>query len=436
MTKIELPRDFAKEISIALDFPAEKVTEYFEIGEDKQGWFYAKKKPKVWLDKTQFKTLCTLCRDYGGQYANDKYTFMVPGPYAKKETSPPVPTTLNEPAGSQRERAPEKEPTGVTPQVVSMDTTKPTYITVPVNALLSMPFQSRSTEDPELAELIESIKIYGVLEPILVRPKPGGLNEIVAGERRVRAAKKAGLTEVPVIIKWLTDQEAYEIQLIENIQRKDLADIEKARMLDYMIKKFGYTQEELAEKLGKSKAWLSLHLQMLELEKVYPGKPEIGKLTERQAREILAAPEEKREEILKQIAETGEVPSSREIHRAVHPERVVPCAGCGVATSEAVHLDGKFYCANCAEKMVEEARRGVQPEKPLERGIDSQAAYKQSGSAFPETAPEGSSENVPVEEPKPEKIDIGKFECPVCHQIFNVIHVANNLHRLERVRKA
>ena len=111
MTKIELPRDFAREISLALDFPAEKVTEYFEISEDKQGWFCAKKKPKVWLDKTQFKTLCAVCRDYGGRYINDKYTFEIPGPYVKKETSPPAAAAQNEPAGSKQETAPEKEPT-------------------------------------------------------------------------------------------------------------------------------------------------------------------------------------------------------------------------------------------------------------------------------------------------------------------------------------
>jgi len=89
-----------------------------------------------------------------------------------------------------------------------------------------------------------------------------------------------------------------------------------------MIKKFGHTQEALARKVGKSKAWVSQHIAMLELEKVHPGELQTGELTERQAREILAAPEEKREEIIDQINETGEIPSAREIRRAVQPEQL------------------------------------------------------------------------------------------------------------------
>lgn len=124
---------------------------------------------------------------------------------------------------------------------------------VPLKALLSMPFQCRTNpDDPEMAELTESIRTLGVLQPILVRPKPNGLYEIVYGQRRARAAEKAGLIEVPANIRILSDQEAYEIQFTENLQREDLSNMEKARMLDFMIKKFGCLQKDLAQKLGKS----------------------------------------------------------------------------------------------------------------------------------------------------------------------------------------
>jgi ParB family chromosome partitioning protein len=231
-----------------------------------------------------------------------------------------------------------------------------------------MPFQSRTTEDPELEELVQSLKTYGLLEPILVRRKPSGALEVVAGERRLKAAKQAGLTDIPVVIKPLSDQEACEVQLIENVQRKDLVDIEKARMLDYMIKQFGYLQKDLAKKLGKSEAWISNHLAMLKLKQLYPGKVNEAKITEKQAREILSASPEKREEIIKQVAETGEVPSSREIHRAVQPEPVTTT----IPSTESV------------------------PEAPT---------------------------------PKPEEKDVGEFECPLCHFKARIAHADPNKHK-------
>jgi ParB family chromosome partitioning protein len=294
---------------------AQGVDQLFDFSEDKEGYFWAHLKPKQWLDKAQFKTMCALARDLGGEgYLKGAKAWKVPGPCVKK------PDTTSTPAEDARSKT---EPSGVTPHVVSQDKSKPPQFTVPIKALLSLPFQSRhSLEGPGLDELAENMKFVGLLHPIVVRAKPSGLYEIVTGERRVAAAKKLGWIEISANIKILSDEEAYETQFSENIHREDLSDMEKARWLDFMIKKFGHTQEALAQKVGKSKAWVSQHIAMLELEKVHPGELQTGELTERQAREILAAPEEKREEIIDQINETGEIPSAREIRRAVQPEQL------------------------------------------------------------------------------------------------------------------
>ena len=314
---MKLLSDFGKKISETLGMTVQGVEEFFEVYEDREGYFIAKPKPSTrWIDTPQFNAMCTLARRLGGDYVEGARAWKVPGPFAKKTNT----TSTPEPAKDARSKT---EPSGVTPRSMTDDKSRPPQFMVPVKALLSMPFQSRVTSKmANLDELVESIRSVGVLHPILVRPKPDGLYEVVMGERRVAAAKKLGLFEVPATIRFLSDQEAYEIQLAENIQREDLSDMEKARMLDFMIKKFGYTQRALAEKLCKHEAWVSHHLSMLEFEKLAPGQVQEGKITERQAREILAAPEEKREEILDRINETGEIPSAREIRRAVQPERL------------------------------------------------------------------------------------------------------------------
>ncbi len=119
-----------------------------------------------------------------------------------------------------------------------------------------------------LIELAESLKNTGMLQPILVRPTPSADNfEIIAGERRWRAAQKAGLHEVPVLVHLLDEQEVLEIALIENMQREDLNAIEEANGLKKLQSKFDYTQEMLAERLGKSRSAIANSLRLLNLSK-------------------------------------------------------------------------------------------------------------------------------------------------------------------------
>ena len=134
-----------------------------------------------------------------------------------------------------------------------------------LDELRSNPYQPRKVFDPEgLNELASSIKEYGVFEPIIVKKSIKGY-EIVAGERRSLAAKKAGLSEIPAIVRDLTDDEMMSIALLENIQREDLNAIEEALAYKKMIEHMGLTQEELAKKVGKSRSHITNMLGLLKL---------------------------------------------------------------------------------------------------------------------------------------------------------------------------
>ncbi len=124
-----------------------------------------------------------------------------------------------------------------------------------------------------LEELAGSIKTYGIIQPLLVQPK-GRFYEIVAGERRFRAAKLAGLTEVPVVIGSFDKQKKTEIALIENLQREDLNPMEEARAMDELIREYKMTQKELAERLSRDRATIANMLRLLQLD------PEVQKLVE------------------------------------------------------------------------------------------------------------------------------------------------------------
>jgi ParB family transcriptional regulator, chromosome partitioning protein len=126
---------------------------------------------------------------------------------------------------------------------------------IPIEDVLANPNQPRQTLG-DLSELAASVRQKGILEPILVRPK-GGRFEIIAGERRFRAAVEAGLAEIPCIVRETSDAETMELALIENLQRKDLSPFEEADGLKALAETHGYTHEKMAEKLGKSRSSLT-----------------------------------------------------------------------------------------------------------------------------------------------------------------------------------
>lgn len=163
--------------------------------------------------------------------------------------------------------------------------------------------RTKFTEEA-LSELEASIREFGVLQPLLVRPMSDGSYKIVAGERRWRAARRAELTEVPVIIKSLTDAEAAAIALIENLQREDLNPIEEAAGIKKLIEEYGYTQEEASEKLSKSRPAITNSLRLLSLPKDVLKLVEDGVISAGHARALLGLDDEQQiSDISKEIVE-------------------------------------------------------------------------------------------------------------------------------------
>lgn len=166
--------------------------------------------------------------------------------------------------------------------------------TVLLSDLEPSPFQPRRVFDEEaINDLVESIRTKGVLQPLIVRLKNGSNDkyEIVGGERRWRASQLAGLTEVPVLIKELTDKEALEVALIENLQRQDLNALEEAEGYRRLMDEFANTQEELAKAVGKSRSHVANTIRLLGLPEKVKKYLETGKLTSGHARALLTAKE-------------------------------------------------------------------------------------------------------------------------------------------------
>lgn len=177
--------------------------------------------------------------------------------------------------------------------------------TLPLREIEPDPGQPRKTFDDEtLAELSASIAEHGLLQPIAVRPKPSGGYLIVAGERRWRASRMAGLTEVPVIVKDVTDEQAMELALVENLQREDLDPVEEAVGIRELMTRCDLTQEQAARKLGKSRSALANSLRLLSLPETVLELLKSGFITVGHAKVVLGLPTpELQEEAAQMVAD-------------------------------------------------------------------------------------------------------------------------------------
>lgn len=202
--------------------------------------------------------------------------------------------------------------------------------TLSVNQLSSGKYQPRTQFDEgTLTELAESIEKNGIMQPIIVRASgTAGRYEIVAGERRWRAAKIAGLQSVPVIIRDITDKQALELALVENIQRQDLSPLEEASGYQRLIEEFTYTQEELASVVGKSRSHIANLLRLLGLPDEVKAMLDKGDLTMGHARALLNAPDPVA--LAREIVKRGlNVRQAEAVSREVqgHEKRTVTRAG-------------------------------------------------------------------------------------------------------------
>lgn len=168
---------------------------------------------------------------------------------------------------------------------------------VPIGDIVPNPQQPRTVMNPELlAELSESIKMYGIIQPLLVTEEVGvdgrTVYQLIAGERRLRAAKAAGLERVPVTIRQTTPQELLEIAIVENVQRADLNPIEEAIAYQRLMEEFGLTQREVAERVGKSRTAVANTLRLTELPAEVRASITNGEISEGHGRALLGLPGE------------------------------------------------------------------------------------------------------------------------------------------------
>src|SRR5262250_1628190 len=196
--------------------------------------------------------------------------------------SEPAPVQPQAPgtSGSAAAAVPARQPLQGGPQEIDIDLIEPS------------PYQPRTRfHEQGLDELARSIKASGIIQPLVVRPL-GSRFQLIAGERRWRAAQRAGLNKVSAIVKQVPDELALEMTLVENIQREDLNAIEAARAFERLLDEFHLTQEAVAERTGKDRATVANSIRLLKLEKQIQEWIEEGKLTAGHGRALLAVPEQ------------------------------------------------------------------------------------------------------------------------------------------------
>jgi ParB family chromosome partitioning protein len=179
---------------------------------------------------------------------------------------------------------------------------------IPVDKVTANPNQPRLSMDKAgLEDLTNSVREHGVLQPILVRPKPNGHYELIAGERRWRAAQGAGLDTIPALIEEIDDETTLEIAVIENLQREDLSPIDEALIYDKMIREHGYSIRKLAQKLGKDKGYLENRLRLADAPPEIRELVSVRKDTLSHAYELLKVKDPKKRKHLADMVARGEL---------------------------------------------------------------------------------------------------------------------------------
>lgn len=176
---------------------------------------------------------------------------------------------------------------------------------IPLDLIDPSPFQPRRRfAEDSLQELAQSIAVHGVVQPVVVRERAGRY-QLVLGERRVRASRLAGKTAVPALVRHWTDAEALEVALVENLQRDDLTPIEEAEGLRRLLDEFGWTQEQMAERIGKSRPHVTNLLRLLQLDPEAQSLVADGRLTVAHAKVLLGVPGERRAALARKAAADG-----------------------------------------------------------------------------------------------------------------------------------
>jgi ParB family chromosome partitioning protein len=208
---------------------------------------------------------------------------------------------------------------------------------LPMDRIAPNPYQARTVwKEDDLVELADSIKANGVLQPVIVRPFHGGF-QLIAGERRFRAAQLAGLAKVPALVREVSEEQLFEWSLVENIHRRDLNAIERAKAYQRYLNAFSLTQAEAAERLGEDRSVIANYLRLLDLSEDIRQMLTNGQLTAGHARAILSLPSDELRRKLANRAMAGRL-SVREVERLVR--RYLNEEGKGAATprTKAPHI--------------------------------------------------------------------------------------------------
>ncbi len=230
---------------------------------------------------------------------------------------------------------------------------KSAYQLLPIYKVEPNPGQPRQDfDEEELAALAESIQVHGVIQPLTVRELPNGYYQIIAGERRWRAARLANLSEVPVVIMEADDKKAMELALIENLQRQDLNPVEEALGYRSLMEEYGLTQEDAAKRVGKSRPAVANALRLLGLCPEVLEKLRTGELTAGHARAILQLrTEKKQQEAAQKIAALGLSVRQAELLCKNMTKEAIP--------KKEVETFAVDYVAECEKSLSKHLGRGV-----------------------------------------------------------------------------
>ena len=230
---------------------------------------------------------------------------------------------------------------------------KSAYQMLPIYKVEPNPDQPRQDfDEEELQALADSIEVHGIIQPLTVRELPSGYYQIIAGERRWRAARIANLSEVPAVVMEADDRKVKELALIENLQRQDLNPVEEALGYDSLMKEYGLTQEEAAKRVGKSRPAVANALRLLNLNPEVLEMVRSGKLTAGHARAILVLKTEKKQlEAAQKISALGlSVRQAELLCKNMSKEAVIK------TEPDVIRVD---YVAECEKQLSKQLGRGV-----------------------------------------------------------------------------
>ena len=232
--------------------------------------------------------------------------------------------------------------------------------------IIPNPTQPRTQFDEEaLDELADSIRQLGVIQPVTVKKGDGGKYVIISGERRWRAAQRAGLTEVPVYLRELSDEDALTAALIENLQREDLNPLEEAQAIQSLRERLPYSQEELAQRLGKSRSAVANSLRLLQLPRPMQDALKDGVFTPGHARAVLALPERALQDILFNVVMTRRL-SVRDAEEAViHWKRHGLLPSSLMGASAPVARSARAPKPACIKLAIRQLRENVAPKASI-----------------------------------------------------------------------